>query len=1001
MHLIELHIYGYGKLENVKITSLKNIQVFYGENEAGKSTIMSFIHSILFGFPTKQQAELRYEPKRNTKYGGIIKAKFPERGIAVIERVAGKAAGDVTVTLEDGSVGGEELLHDLLNGMDKGTFQSIFSFDLHGLQNIHQLKGEDLGRYLFSAGALGTERLLNAEKLLQKEMEQRFKPGGKRPQLNEKLKELREVYEALKKAESENKDYEQLMTDRGETERKLNDLSVQLVNSDSRVYKLKEIERVWPLMIEEKQLKTQLTEYENLSFPTDGISRLDRLIEQKKPIQARLSWLAEKSESLKGEAEKFKPDLDLLKHEVEVSNELEEIPLYNQIGQEQEKLSRRIDEINEEINQINDQLDTRFTQESISMVNTSVLMKENAEDIQLKQQQLKERKNALDISFLEEKTAMEELEQALDAKKREILDKHTRARLNQQLDTIEHQEKLEAELRTIEERVSGFQLKQTSVQERKRTEQKRQGTFVLILSIIFLTLIISGFLNNQWVLTTTGVAGLVILIVMYFRSKASIADYHVHYDDEDSLNKRAKELKEQLKDAGGFNRTSIRLAIEKDEENNRKLAELVARIDQQNTRYERIIQAFEKWEMESRQLYERQEELAQSLMIPKELARGKVYDAFLLVEVLKQRFREKTRLEKQLLDLEKKRQSITENFQELSVRFLLNRTANIQEIAVLLRKKLREEIDKQGKYREVTSKLQEISEESSQLMQELLQFQAEEEGLYELAHVDDEETFRQIGFQAEQANKLESRLTAVSLQLETAGITREDLLAISQGEKPNEELQWQLKFIEECKSEQSRLRDAFAEIKHRMGLLEEGGLYADLLHRYRQMKYEFEEESKEWARYAVAKEILSNTVESYKTERLPKLLDKAGEFFKLLTDEEYIRILPQGTGSGFILERKDHTLFLAEELSQATAEQVYVSLRLALTATLFSRFPFPIIIDDSFVNFDKNRTQRMISLLRTFSENQILFFTCHQFILNEFQTEEVLMLKDNISQQVS
>ncbi|SEN11752.1 Uncharacterized protein YhaN [Mesobacillus persicus] len=1003
MHLIEIHIYGYGKLENVKLTNLNNIQVFYGENEAGKSTIMSFIHSILFGFPTKQQAELRYEPKRHSKYGGLIKAKFTGKGIAVIERVAGKATGDVSVTLEDGTVGGEGLLHDLLNGMDKGTFQSIFSFNLQGLQNIHQLKGEDLGRYLFSAGALGTERLLNAEKLLQKEMEQRFKPGGKRPHLNEKLKELREVYEALKKAESENKDYQQLNTDREETERKLKDLSVQLANSESQVYKLKELERVWPLMIEEKQLKTQLTEYEKLSFPTDGISRLDRLIEQKKPIQARLSWLAEKSESLKGEAEKFKPDLDLLKHESEVSNELEKIPLYNQIVQEQEKLNRRVDEINEEINQINDQLDTRYTQESISMVNTSVLMKDNAEDIQLKQQQLKERKHSLDVSFLEEKTAMEELEQASEAKKREILDKHTRARLNQQLDTIEHQERLEADLRTIEERVKGFQSKQTSEQERKRTEQKRQGAFVLMLSFIFLTLVISGFLNNQWVLTTSGVAGLVILIVMYFRSKASVSSYNVDLDDEGiaSLNKRAKELKEQLKDAGGLNGTSIRLAIEKDEANRRKLAELAARIDQQNNRYERIIQAFEKWEKETRQLYDRQEELAQNLMIPKELARGKVYDAFLLVEGLKQRFREKARLEKQLLDLEKKKQAITENFQELSERFLLNRTANIQEVAVLLRKKLREEIDKQGKFREISLKLQEMSEESSQLKQELLQFQVEEEGLYELAHVDDEETFRQMGYRADQLKELENRLAAVLLQLETAGITREDREAIAQGKKPDEELQMQLKFIEECKSEQSRLHDAFAEIKHRMGLLEEGGLYADLLHRYRQMKYEFEEESKEWARYAVAKEILSNTVESYKTERLPKLLDKAGEFFKLLTDDEYIRILPQGTGTGFILERKDHTLFVAEELSQATAEQVYVSLRLALTVTLFSRFPFPIIIDDSFVNFDKNRAQRMISLLRTFSENQILFFTCHQYILNEFQTEEILMLKDNIPQQVS
>lgn len=105
MKLIELHIYGYGKLEDYVIKPVGHLQIFYGENEAGKSTIMSFIHSILFGFPAKQSAEIRYEPKKNSKYGGKIKAFFPDTGVAVIERVKGKAAGDMTVSLEDGTIG--------------------------------------------------------------------------------------------------------------------------------------------------------------------------------------------------------------------------------------------------------------------------------------------------------------------------------------------------------------------------------------------------------------------------------------------------------------------------------------------------------------------------------------------------------------------------------------------------------------------------------------------------------------------------------------------------------------------------------------------------------------------------------------------------------------------------------------------------------------------------------------------------------------------------------
>jgi uncharacterized protein YhaN len=994
MHLKELHIYGYGKLENIKITNLENLHVFYGENEAGKSTIMSFIHSILFGFPTKQQTELRYEPKQSSKYGGLIKASFNEKGLVVIERVKGKAAGDVTVTLEDGSVGGEELLNELLNGMDKGTFQSIFSFNLHGLQNIHQLKGEDLGRYLFSAGALGTEKLVSAEKALLKEMEQRFKPGGKRPELNEKLSEIRKVYDALKKAEKENAEYGELLSVKKEITSKLNRLADELEDVEQRVYKLKELERVLPLIMEEKQLEHELKEIGEISYPVDGLLRLERIHDQRKPVEARSLWLKEQREILAKEVEKLKPDTNLLAYETEVMAQLEELPTYHQIRTEKDKLQQRLEELDEEIEQINDQLHTQFNETSISLVNTSVLIKEKAEEIQLKQQQISERKQTLDENFHDEKMAMEELEKSFEEVKKELLDKHVKAKLLKQLQTIEQQEKIEAELQAINGQVALFNSQQMSVQKQKENDQKRQGLFILVLGVIFLSLMISGYFTTQWIVTIAGGIGLFLTLLMYFRFKPTQSE-ELKNGNFDNLKERELELKAELQDTTGVNAEYVRATIDKDEENRKKYYDLASRIDQQNIRYERVIHAFEKWEIESRELAKEQEELASSLLLPKELAKGKIYGAFLLVEKLKQLFRERTRVEKRISDLQLQQHTLIAKFQEMAEQFLQTANVQTQEVAILLRKKLREEIDKDGKYRGAINKLNEINEEYAQLESELQQFTAEEEKLYELAQVEDEEAFRSKGLKAEQVTKWKARLTDLSLQLETAEITKADRVEVQQGKKLNEELQRALKKVEEDKNEQSLLRDHLADIKHRMGLLEEGGLYADLLHRYRQMKYEFEEESKEWAKYALAREILSITVERYKTEALPKLLEKAGKYFQFLTGEEYLRIIPQESGSGFLIERNDHTLFEADELSQATAEQVYVSLRFALIATLLSRYPFPLIIDDSFVNFDEKRVKRVFTLVRSFTENQVLFFTCHNSILHHFKENEMIRLNQN------
>src|SRR5690606_13094759 len=156
MMIKEVHIYGYGKFEQFRV-SFAPYHIVYGKNEAGKSTLMSFIHSILFGFPLKQQSDLRYEPKTNSKYGGQVILKSETWGEIRIERVKGRATGDVTVYLEDGSRGGEELLKKVLNGMDKETFQSIFSFNIHGLQQVDRLHGEELNQFLFSTSAIGTD----------------------------------------------------------------------------------------------------------------------------------------------------------------------------------------------------------------------------------------------------------------------------------------------------------------------------------------------------------------------------------------------------------------------------------------------------------------------------------------------------------------------------------------------------------------------------------------------------------------------------------------------------------------------------------------------------------------------------------------------------------------------------------------------------------------------------------------------------------------------------
>ena len=90
MKIEKLLIYGFGKHENVSINFSSDLNIVYGLNEAGKTTIQQFILHVLFGFPQRNSASLRYEPKSGGKYGGQIQLVDHLYGRCTIERIRGK-----------------------------------------------------------------------------------------------------------------------------------------------------------------------------------------------------------------------------------------------------------------------------------------------------------------------------------------------------------------------------------------------------------------------------------------------------------------------------------------------------------------------------------------------------------------------------------------------------------------------------------------------------------------------------------------------------------------------------------------------------------------------------------------------------------------------------------------------------------------------------------------------------------------------------------------------
>ena len=78
MRITGLHIDGFGRFADRGFGPLERpVTVFYGPNEAGKSTLLEFIRRILFGFPSGRNRGNEYPPLAGDTAGGLPSRRTP------------------------------------------------------------------------------------------------------------------------------------------------------------------------------------------------------------------------------------------------------------------------------------------------------------------------------------------------------------------------------------------------------------------------------------------------------------------------------------------------------------------------------------------------------------------------------------------------------------------------------------------------------------------------------------------------------------------------------------------------------------------------------------------------------------------------------------------------------------------------------------------------------------------------------------------------------------
>ncbi len=965
MRMEKLHIYGYGKLENVEM-DLSMLTVLYGENEAGKSTIRSFMKSILFGFPTRGQR--RYEPKEGGKYGGAMTVQTEKYGRLKIERLPKTAAGEVTVYFEDGKTGGEEILHDILSGMNESLFESVFSFDMHGLQNIHQLGEADIGNYLFSASAVGSDALLQLDKKLEKEMDQRFKPSGRKPEINVLLQEMKKLEEKMKEWQGKIGTYEKQVEQLKESEEKLASVRVEKENAEKRKQDYEILAALEPLVIE-KRAHEKVLENESGQFPVNGMARYEAIKAKMEPLQLQVDSLHKKIETVQSEMESIQIDEEFLQKESYVEELRMQHMSYENARQEMRDVTGTITNIKEELAELEQQIGATFEKETVLSFDMSLATKELITQAVQKARELETQKAQLDDRFKVAQEQLEEQEENIRQIKQQMLADEERNALAEKEKSFQDA----AFIGMGAERMKRKYEEKAGAAMQKKKQWQRVCLLLLLINtgILFTSL----FIDNRALLFISVIVfvGIVLALVLY-------------KDPSSGLQEELLTLQQSAGGRQSEEAMSVRYQLEKDEEVRKLFERESYKLQQMERAYDKVVSSYEEWERETFRTSEQVNAYKKRYMFPEFYMYAHILPAFERMEKMQQLYR----------DLEKKSERKSSLFEMISqFEHKLETVIGSVEYSKLheAQSRMQNEKEKRQTCKQLKEKLAEWQEEYALMQEQLKQLLVERDSLWHIAHSTDEEMFLEAGKLAEKREDAEKQVGRLLPQIDLLEqrLTSLSLAEHYEADGYEEKLKQELTAAQNCLAQEKELTERIA--KHRMEIanLEEGSTYGDLMHEWEMKKAQVREQVKKWAAYAAAKTVLTKTKQYYHEVHLPRILQKSEEYFVYLTGGRYSKIFSPSEAEPFIVERNDGMRFYSHELSQATAEQLYLSLRFALAKTFEHDYPF--IIDDSFVHFDAVRTNRTIELIKEIAQDrQVIFFTCHAHLLAYFTEKQIIKL---------
>jgi uncharacterized protein YhaN len=140
-----------------------------------------------------------------------------------------------------------------------------------------------------------------------------------------------------------------------------------------------------------------------------------------------------------------------------------------------------------------------------------------------------------------------------------------------------------------------------------------------------------------------------------------------------------------------------------------------------------------------------------------------------------------------------------------------------------------------------------------------------------------------------------------------------------------------------------------------------------------------------WARLRLAHALLRDALNRFREKAQAPMVAAASTYFALISGGRYRRLVADEVHDRPVLqaERADGVRIGVEAMSDGTADQLYLALRLAALELRRASHPrMPLVLDDVLITSDDERAANILSALCRFAEDgQVMLFTHHRHLI--------------------